>query len=295
MKRTDIHCPSNLVPKDYEFVGFLNFKDEEYVNYEYCLYWKQRVEEHMKATGGKYSRHAHGGSCYVCGNANAIYMVVFYHIPTNTYLLVGRECAEKISEQAALGLEEYTQNIRGEGLRRKRLEEARVWLHNAKLDQAWDVFTKVKENAKKDPSERQEISWEESTVFDIVSKLVAYGSITERQEAFVKRLLDKINQVPEPPKPEREIPPVQAGRQTIEGKIVGIKFDEVWRTTKVMIEADNGQKFWGTFPSMNVRAERGLRIRLVATVTPSDKDHTIGFFSRPRNGEVIEEVTYSSV
>ncbi|MCX7978910.1 MAG: hypothetical protein N2578_07895 [Bdellovibrionaceae bacterium] len=298
MKRNDTHSPSNLVPANYEFVGFLNFREEEMVNYEYCAYWRERVQQHMMATGGTWSQHEHGGSCGVCGNVNAIYMVAFYHKPSNTYIRVGRECAEKISEQAALGLDEYTQNIRGEGLRRKRLQEAEMWLKNNGLGRAWEIFNEVKENAKRSSEERNDkyYAYDYSTLCDIVDKLVIYGGLSQRQEEYLAKLIKKIDKVEEDA-PARKIPPVQAGLQTITGKIVGIKFNEVWRVNKIMVECKNGQKYWGTFPvsnevledgsSVTVHApKRGMEITFVATVTPSDKNSGMGFFSRPRKSVV---------
>ncbi|MCX8008307.1 MAG: hypothetical protein N3A54_01240 [Patescibacteria group bacterium] len=299
MKRNDVHTPSNLVPADYEFVGFLNFREDEMVNYEYCLYWREVVRQHMMVTGGMWSQHEHGGSCDVCGNANAIYMVAFHHKPSNTYIRVGRECAEKLSEQAALGLDEYSQNIRGEGLRRKRLQEAEAWLKNVGLGRAWEIFTEMKENRKRPPEERNDkyYAYEYSTLYDIVDKLVVYGELTQRQEEYLVKLVKKIDKAEEPA-PAREIPPVQAGRQTISGKIVGIKFDEVWRVNKIMVETESGQKYWGTFPVSSevfedgsratvYSPQKGMEITFTATVTPSDKDSGMGFFSHPRKSVAL--------
>ncbi|MCX8008281.1 MAG: hypothetical protein N3A54_01105 [Patescibacteria group bacterium] len=293
--RTDVHAPRNLVPKDYEFVGFLVFRPEEEVYYEVCEYWREVVKSHMMATGGTWSKHDHGGSCEVCGNARAIYKVVFYHRPTNTYIRVGRECAEKISEQAALGLEEFTQSIRGEGLRRKRLLEAEIWLKNAGLEEAWNIFKMLKENHQiQDPALRKTYSKHHYTVYGIVKNLIQYGYLTERQEKYLRLLIAKIFN---PPEEKKDVPPVTNGEQKIKGKIIGIKKDEIYGTIKIMVESENGQKFWGTFPKSKFinndeelvieQPKYGMEIEFIANVTVSKNDSSIGFYKRPKRGYII--------
>jgi len=97
-KRTDIHCPSKIVPSDYEYVaityfggmGRINIDDIPFVQEE-----RKRLKDHMNRTSGKYSKHEHGGTCHCCG-AHAIYMIAFYHSKNNEYIKVGQICAEKL-------------------------------------------------------------------------------------------------------------------------------------------------------------------------------------------------------
>ena len=288
--RTDIHSPKNLIPKDYEFVAFSGFPDEEMVNSEWVAYNRDLLRLHMEATGGKFSSHYHGGSCHVCGNINAIYMVVFYHKPTNTYIRVGRECAEKIDTQAALGLESYVQNIRGESFRRNRIKEAQEFLAARDLGVAWEVYDKIKKERGRAETR------EESIIYDIVNNLVLYGNLSDRQVEYLRKLLEKISS----PKENNEVKPtdpLKEGRQEIEGVVLGIKFDEVWRVNKVLVQLDSGHKVFGTYPVTVEKFEdgsesfvppaRGIRIRFRASVKPSPKDPAFAYFSRPTNSQLV--------
>src|ERR1700678_2644037 len=95
--RTDIHRPSVIDPSDYAFVAFECIKIEA-GDIGACFYQQAQreiIRNHMAHTGGTYSSHSHGGNCRVCGNANAIYTVLFYHEKTNTYVRMGDTCAQK--------------------------------------------------------------------------------------------------------------------------------------------------------------------------------------------------------
>lgn len=288
--RNDIHSPKNLVPKDYEFVAFSGFKEEEYLVPDWVLAQRETLRQHMIKTGGKFSSHEHGGSCHVCGNVNAIYMVVFYHRPTNSYIRVGRECADKIDEQAALGLDKYSQNVRGERLRRNRLEEAKAWLlSDESLAPAWKIYETLKKG------EDTDRTYHKNVLFDIVTQLIAHGTLSERQIAYLKRLVSVILT---PKKVEEEKPKssLTAGRQQVEGEVIGIKVDEVWRTTKALIKLDSGHKIWGTFPATVERFEdgseatvypaKGIRIKFTATIKLTN-DPSFAVFSHPRNSELV--------
>lgn len=73
--RTDIHRPSAIKPEEYEFVAF-NYIGSSDLGALFAL--KQQKEifwAHMKQTGGKFSGHEHGGTCFVCG-AFACYLII---------------------------------------------------------------------------------------------------------------------------------------------------------------------------------------------------------------------------
>ncbi len=98
--RKDIHRPSVINPADYEFVCFEYLKVESLGDAEFLTAERERKARHMQRTGGTYSRHEHGGNCYICGAA-CIYTALFYHSATNVYLHTGLECAEKMELQDA--------------------------------------------------------------------------------------------------------------------------------------------------------------------------------------------------
>src|SRR4029077_14660378 len=92
--RTDIHRPSEIVPADYEFIGCelvpgpfgpMGIPGE-----------RERIQSHMKRTGGHYSKHEHGGNCHICGSVNLVYSILYYHAKSNSYIRMGEDCARKL-------------------------------------------------------------------------------------------------------------------------------------------------------------------------------------------------------
>lgn len=88
--RNDVHSPKNIIPEDYEFV-VVRFREDHMMGFNGA----EIFNEHRKITGGVFSNHEHGGSCMVCG-AHMIDYAIFHHIPTNTYIQTGRDCAGHI-------------------------------------------------------------------------------------------------------------------------------------------------------------------------------------------------------
>ena len=90
-------------------------------------------------------------------------------------------------------------------------------------------------------------------------------------------------------KRKAHIPALEAGKQTITGKIVKREVricdytnDEV---TKVTIEDESGRRVWGTLARFIEEAQKGDTVTFTATVKVSDRDATFGFYSRP-HGEM---------
>jgi hypothetical protein len=103
---------------------------------------------------------------------------------------------------------------------------------------------------------------------------------------------------------------VQTGRHQFEGEIVNAveKLDQYSYTesyiVKITVQLDDGTKVWGTLPKSLFHDEhvgqygqgdyekwfnalRGRRIKMTATVKPSDRDQTFGFYSRPSKVEFL--------
>src|SRR3954467_8647095 len=95
MKRTDTHRPSAIIPSEYTWVAQEVAPIFGLGDCHFILAERERIRAHMDRTGGTYAGHAHGGNCMVCGNANAIYTILFYHEPTNSYVRMGERCAMK--------------------------------------------------------------------------------------------------------------------------------------------------------------------------------------------------------
>lgn len=159
--------------------------------------------------------------------------------------------------------------------------QAQQILVAAGLQAAWDIY-----NA--GVSDKQE----ESIVFDIVSKLVRYGSISDKALSFVRSLVEKIAKRSEIEaerarawEAAQPVPTID-GRILIEGEVLSVKGVDgrFGYQTKVLVQHADGWKVWGTQP---IKCERGDVIRFYAKVEPSDKDAKFGFFSRPTKAEVV--------
>ena len=279
--RTDIHRPSAIVPADYSFIAcdslYSNAMDVSFIRAQ-----REVIANHQARTGGAWSYHEHGGTCHVCG-ASAMYLAVYHHTPTNTYIQTGEDCADKMS----LGQPAAFRCIREQVARDREAQagkrKAQTVLAAADLSAAWTVYTTP------GPA-----LYEENTISDIVSKLVRYGSVSDKQLGFVRKLLAAI--------PERAAKaaaraaeaaaaapvPVTDARIVIEGEVLAKKSVEgrFGTTVKMLVKTDAGTKLWGTIPAA-ICPEKGDRVKLVAKVEPSKDDPKFGFFSRPAQAVIV--------
>lgn len=139
MTRNDIHCPKNIVPADYVFVG-LNARRWEYGAYPLAvLAERDRVAAHMARTGGTWSDHQHGGNCMVCG-AHCIYTAAFYHAKTNSYIYTGMDCAEKLGLQDANRFRVFRDAVEAARHHRAGKKKAEGLLLQAGLTRAWELY-----------------------------------------------------------------------------------------------------------------------------------------------------------
>ena len=325
MARSDVHRPSAIVPADYEYVAPDCIKVESLSDVPTLQFYREQIKRHMERTGGSYSRHAHGGNCMVCGNANAIYTILFYHAKSNSYVRMGERCAQEVDarfdEVAAKGLRRAVAEAHE---RKAGRQKAQAVLADAGLSAAWDVSEPLEQQRTeyRNANERWQIAsqahfdahpdgpeydvpapvwprvldqFEERTVADIVSKLVRYGSISEKQQSFLRSLLEKIAQ-----RPAREAQraaeseaaaPCPTGRVVVEGEVLTVKAQDGYAygstVLKVLVKADAGWKVWGTLPASIEGAVRGSRVRFVAAVEPSNDDPKFGFFKRPTKAELL--------
>lgn len=278
--RTDIHRPAVIRPEEYQFVGFECIpQDGDLLGWAEAQATERAViQRHMEQTGGTYSAHAHGGNCMVCGNANAIYTALFHHALTNVYVRVGRDCCEKLD--AGVDFNPFHDGVRDYLNARAGKRKAEAWLASVGLSRAWQV-------AQADYSDvAGVVAFEESTVRDIVYKLVTYGSISERQEAFLRKLLEQIDTRAEREATraaEREAAtPAPTGRLDVSGEVLSVKAQETdfGVTIKMTVKTDAGWILWTTQPAAS-SAKRGDRVTLRVTVTPSADDPKFAFGKRP--------------
>ncbi len=131
----------------------------------------------------------------------------------------------------------------------------------------------------------------ESTIRDIVGKLVRYGNISDNQTAFVGKLLKQIADRPiveAQRQAEKDAAgPVPVGRVKMTGEVVGMKevegqafhYGDSGVRTKLIIKLENGSKVYGNrFANLN----KGDKIEFIATVEASKDDTKFGFYSRAK-------------
>jgi len=184
MTRTDIHRPSVINPADYRFV------DMKYVGPAASMYLslgsagRERISADMDRTGGKYSSHDHGGCCHICG-ASCMYQAIFHHAVSNTYIVTGETCADKMGLSDA-NYSLFKKQIGAERKNRAGKAKAQATLADKGLTALWDIFVAT-ENC------YDMMGREEDTIHNIVQKLVKYGSISEKQISFAQSLLERIS------------------------------------------------------------------------------------------------------
>lgn len=292
--RKDIHRPSEIIPENYQFVAFDYIGGSDLGAIMALKVEREAFNAHQLVTGGRYSSHEHGGSCFVCG-AYASYLCIFHHALSNTYIKTGEDCARKLD-----------MSYGDSNLFRRAIADAReaqagkkkaiAILSEAGLMQAWDMYINPSDYLKDNPraSGSQEecgtkfIPYEESTIQEMVSKLVKYGSFSEKQVSFLRILLDRVSKRPvieAQRAAEHEVAALcPTGRLRITGTVVGTKTVPDYYSrhggemTKIIVKDSSGFKVYG---SQFERVQRGDSVDFVATVTPSPDDSKFGFFKHP--------------
>lgn len=280
--RTDIHRPAEIKTEDYIFVG-INFMKIEEVGDEIVL------AEHRKAitaalnAGATWSEHSHGGSCHVCG-AHAIYTAVFFHIPTNQLIQTGFDCADKIEKghdndfrKAKAEIKSARENFAGK-------QKARLLCEDHGIPQAFDIGT----------SDVHSLNQTKGTIIDMVRKLIKWGSLSDKQWAFLKSLVDRLGREDEI-KAERAAEkeaasPCPDGKIELTVTVLSVKWHEnqFGGDLKMFCREASGFTVWGTVPAkISDDLKKGDRVNFTATVTPAEDDPKHGFFKRPSKASIV--------
>jgi hypothetical protein len=280
--RTDLHRPSTIQPQEYDYVScdYLGGGVDSMAFLSDRMFFR----EHQKRTGGTWSHHEHGGTCHVCG-AHAMYVARFHHRPSNAYIQTGMDCAEKMDMGDATAFRSFKKRIAAGRKTFKGKARAQELLADRQLNTAWTIYTATYDA----PLPR-----EESIITDIVSKVVRYGSISDKQANFVGKLLSDIsNRAQRTAQREAEKAaaaplPVSDQRITIRGEVVSTKLVDGFRGSvlKMLVRHQDGWKVWGTVPA-GLSVERGDTVEFSAKVQPSRDDPKFGFFSRPTQARKI--------
>lgn len=283
--RTDEHRPSVIQPEDYEFVAFSYLRVDDLGSAQFLMEERRRLNAHMDRTGGKYSGHEHGGTCHVCGSVNAIYTAVFFHPKSNAYVKTGLDCAAKLE---CHGIEAFRRKVSNALEAKAGKRKAQAVLEAQGLQAAYDIFAA----AATDTDRR-----EEKTIRDIVSRLVQYGSISDKAMDYLRRLVEAIAE-----RPARDAAraaeqaaakpvPASGKRMTVLGVVVGVRIEDCngFFSRKMLVQHADGWKVWGSIPSsLNSDDLKGATVQFDAAVQASDRDPKFGFFSRPTKAKRME-------
>lgn len=274
--RTDIHRPAEINPAEYEFVGiWYDPAETSEVGGGFALRQeRENIKRFMDEHGARWATHEHGGTCQCCG-AHALYLAAFYHEHHNEMIRVGQECAYKLHmgcEAAFNAARRKVASAMGYATGKAR---ARLQLQERGLEAAWAYF------------DSQSILDEDARIVnDLVNKMVRFGSLSDKQWEFLKRLMYRIeNREALEAKRAEERANAQdcpTGRMDIVGTVLSTKeIEGAYGTTmKMLVKTAEGYTLWGTVPK-GLTAEKGAEVRFKATIAPSDKDPKHGYFSRP--------------
>jgi hypothetical protein len=127
---------------------------------------------------------------------------------------------------------------------------------------------------------------EEIAIFDIVTKLIKYGSVSENTLKYVGTCLARIPKRAEilaARAAEKEAAaPCPAGRVVVIGKVLKVNDyeSEFGTVTKMTVKANEGFVVFCTVPR-GLEAVRDAEVKFKATLTPSKDDPKFGFGKRP--------------
>jgi hypothetical protein len=284
MPRTDIHRPSVIIPEDYDYVGLECIKIESVGDVFLTDELRKEIKRHMTMTGGEYARNHSAGNCHICG-AHCIYTVVFHHRPSNSYIRTGSDCADKLDMSYNTGAMNAFRTACKEAMElHAGKKKAQAILADANLSAAWGVYMTDYSGSNNFPPN------EEMTIREMVGKLVRFGSISDKQIAFLGALLNRIDEravIEAKRQAEKDAAaPVPTGKIAVEGVVVATKSVETMYgdTLKMVVLSDDGWKVFGSIPDCLYSGGhpiKGCRVRFNATVEASPTDDKFGFFKRP--------------
>jgi len=230
--------------------------------------------------------------------------VLFYHPKTNTYIRTGFDCAQKLDMGDEREFRSYQAACKSALELKAGKIRAQAILSEAGLSRAWDIHQNT-----------QFIDGTpEGIVSDIVDKLIRYGSISEKQEELIGKLLYRIEhqaEIDAQREREREMAaPCPNGRHLVTGEVLKteVRSSMYGDVLKMLVKTDGGFLLWGTVPAcLEIIEEtkkegtdtwteqrglqRGDRVEFTATLTRSDRDEKFGFFKRPTKARLVELVT----
>jgi hypothetical protein len=329
-KRTDIHRPSapEFDPQAYRLVDV------------YDLHWESQDHkalsaaiEELEAQGVVRAPHAVG--CGHCGQTNMRYVALLAREDVKQWIFVGQDCLA--GRFVGMTKAKFDALRRQAELDRKKQKVLGAWREfraaNPEFPSADEVFLigrglwrhadelglSTPKRWGDDHLHAAGVSRALGTAHDIARKARIYGTASEKQVAFVSRLLVQTKQKWDA-YVEAEVaklslpptPPVPEGRQIVEGVVLSFKvvdgYFEGQHTIKMLVQADEGWRVFGTrSAALGTQsyqddegewkntdcANAGDRVRFTATLSRSE-DEDFGFFKTPRSAVIVERASTES-
>lgn len=277
------HVTHQQDPADYTYIG--SFYDGPSSDLAEAYAGEHRELADYFATGGddwhpNVTFHDNGG-CWLCG-ARFNHGMVFAHT-NGLHVGIGGTCGQFV------GAPDRATAIRTRNTRAAtKAKEARERAERAAAD-----WASVLAN---DTDLAAAITVDHRIIADIAAKGAKWGSITDRQRAFVLKLAAEATAEPTPPEVTA---PVPADLRTVTGEIVSKKWKDnpfsyygegSWKITVKVTNADGTVfRVWGTLPSKIDDADRGDTVQFnIASVERSDSDEAFGFYKRPTRPVIVE-------
>lgn len=316
-KRTDVHAPSRIMPEDYRYM-LVESRDN---NFSTGSCERKAFQDHMTKTGATFSTHDHGGGCMVCG-AWMIDYAIFYHIPSNEYIVTGCDCANKIDGGHADDFRRVAQMRRAAAKRAvATVAAAKVLEDLGMLDAVeamfadaeiggkvvnWDVPAKTEMDVEREHLALligSEVAYalpkylvarttnDFFTIVEMVRNLVKYGKWSDKQVNYVKVLMAKLAELPVKvlvwKKEDEKRADAPEGKLEIVGKVLSLKTtNSDWgMVVKMLVEHESGYKVWSTVPAA-INPDKGDVVKFTATLKRS-QDPKFAYASRPSKASVV--------
>jgi hypothetical protein len=302
--RTDVHAPASpdFDPELYNCYGVFDFTPEW--DYTHHVETRRETVNAMLAKGYSFGGSTTGG-CGHCGT-NIRYGALMARDDVMQMIWVGETCLDnrfdgmtkaefqKLRKNAALGRERIARQAAFETLCDENPDLAYATyagnIHDAIVDANGARFGNV-----------AGCSWALSTLTDIATKARQYGDPSERQLAFVSKLIGEVSEKADAyaarmaeKATEAPAAPVPTGKRIqVTGTVIKIDWkDNAYGSRQVMtVKHADGWLVWGTVPaSLNVGddgfttidsgVQTGDTVTFTATVEASDRPD-FGFFKRP--------------
>lgn len=277
--RTDIHRPSspNFDPQAYRCMGVYDNKIEPgFSNHDVVA--RKQVINSLIDEGYRFG----AGSSSQCGHCGAHirYGALMVRDDVKEFIFVGEDCLDNRFD--SLTKDEFQRLRKAAALNADRVR---------KSDRVAKLYADY-------PGLEQALTTDHHIVNDIRFRLLARGEISEKQVALVFKIAQQeAERVERRLKQEAEAAALAAngvrvptGRGTVEGTILSVREQEgaYGFQIKVLVQADEGWKVWGTLPrSLWDDVAIGARITFKASITASNDDPVFGFFSRPTNAALV--------